>query len=92
MKRDWDYVTIDDYQSDMRESSDRAVALVEHMKRERDDARLLLCMVIIAAGGEVNIPWNVRAIRLKDVVWERRVVPQYDALVMCAYVKEGPKP
>jgi len=56
MRRDFDYVTMDDYARDMQEQSDAAASALEIIKRERDETRRLLAEVVLAAGGKVSVP------------------------------------
>lgn len=54
-RRDWDYVAFPDYQADMKESTDRAVAVISEMRRRAENAERVLAEVVLAAGGRVSI-------------------------------------
>jgi len=56
MRQDFDYVTMADYRADMKESSDRAVSVIEHMKKRAERAELMCALAVLAAGGKVEIP------------------------------------
>ena len=56
MRRDFDYVTMADYQADMRESTDNAVANISYWKKRAEQAELMCCLAVLAAGGKVEIP------------------------------------
>jgi len=55
MRRNFDYVTFADYESDMKESTDRALAAIAAMKDRAERAEKALAAVVLAAG-EVVVP------------------------------------
>ena len=56
MRQDLDYVTMPDYQADMKESAERAVAAITHFKKRAERAELMCSLAVLAAGGKVEIP------------------------------------
>lgn len=54
-RKDWDFVAIQDYQSDMAESRDQALAVIEALRRERDDLKRALILAAVEAGGRLEI-------------------------------------
>ncbi len=57
MRENCDYVTMDTYTADMREATDRAVA-IEHWKRKALQAERALVAVVLGAGGKANFPFD----------------------------------
>lgn len=55
MKQDWDFVSLSDYRADMDELAESAAATVAEMRRQRDEARMMLAAVVEAAGGHVEV-------------------------------------
>lgn len=54
-RKDWDYVEFADYEADMRESSEQAVAVITAMKAKTMQLERALMCAILAAGGEIKI-------------------------------------
>lgn len=54
MKKDFDFVSMDDYSKDMAALSASSAAIITALKKERDDANRMLAH-IIAEVGEVRI-------------------------------------
>lgn len=48
-------MTISDYQSDLKESTDRAVGVIAELRRRANGAERLLAEVVLAAGGRLKI-------------------------------------
>ena len=55
MRRDFDFVTMEDYQSDMKESADHAVRAISFVRQQSEQHKRLAMEAIIAAGGSVKI-------------------------------------
>lgn len=55
MRQGWDFVSFSDYRSDMDELANSAAATVAEMRRQRDEARMMLAAVVEAAGGHVEV-------------------------------------
>lgn len=55
MRKDWDYVTLDDYRRDMAESSERASSIIAQLRERAEKAEKMLAEAIYAAGGKVTI-------------------------------------
>jgi hypothetical protein len=75
-RRDWDYVEFADYQSDMRETTERATAIISGLRQERDAAENLVLALVHAAGGEVRVCERDIA---KDGLRNIELVKEYDA-------------
>ena len=56
MRRDFDYVTMDDYIRDMAESASHAAAIIDGTKRQKRDAELRMIALALASGGTVFVP------------------------------------
>ncbi|MFB6449234.1 hypothetical protein [Bradyrhizobium tunisiense] len=56
MRENFDYVTMPNYVADMKESTDRAVSVIDHMKKRAEKAEMMLALAVLAAGGKVEIP------------------------------------
>lgn len=56
MKQNFDYVTMDDYASDMREQSELAAAVISNLRREIRDTKAFFVAAVMAAGGRISIP------------------------------------
>ena len=67
MRRDWDYVTMQDYRHDMDEQTQISVGVIEVLRRERDEARHMLALAVLASGGEISIPWRLQLHRANEV-------------------------
>lgn len=63
MRRDWDFVSMSDYQADMRESGERAAAVVTAMRQRAEAAERMLAEVVLAAGGYVKVGDDARGRR-----------------------------
>lgn len=50
MRQNWDYVSMADYQADMKETAANAVRVIEAMKERAVHAEKLLARVLLAAG------------------------------------------
>jgi hypothetical protein len=72
MRRDHDYVTMEDYCRDMKESSDRATSIIEYQAYENRQLRALISALIRGAGGmiEVSIGDLVKAKPTSFEVWD----------------------
>lgn len=55
MRKDFDYVLMDDYSKDMADLRVTAVNCIDKLKLENERLQELLQRVIIAAGGEVRV-------------------------------------
>lgn len=55
MRQNWDFVSMEDYQSDMLESSETAVAVINMLRKERDQWKLLAAALVLSAGGKVGV-------------------------------------
>lgn len=59
MKRDHDYVTMDDYKADMDETATQAANIIaglrEKLDRQSKEALHMLAAVVIASGGKVDV-------------------------------------
>lgn len=58
MRRDWDYVAMSDYQADMRQSAETALAAIEYTRKRADRAEKLLAELVLAAGGRIEVYRN----------------------------------
>jgi fibrillarin-like rRNA methylase len=54
MRRDFDYVAMDDYEADMEEQAKLASGIISKLKRECDDFRYRLWLVVNANGGSLS--------------------------------------
>lgn len=54
-RRDWDFVSMPDYLSDMADTRDQALAVIEKLRREIDDLRRAFILAAINAGGRLEI-------------------------------------
>lgn len=54
-RKDWDYVSIDDYSNDMRETSECAAGIITALKREKNDWQAMFWLAVKAAGGKIKI-------------------------------------
>lgn len=64
MRENFDYVTMDAYNADMKESADRAVSAINHVRKRAEHAEWLLDMVLISIGHDVRID-KVLAVKLR---------------------------
>jgi len=55
MRENFDYVTMDTYSADMAESTQRALSVIESLKRRTEAAENLVAMLVLAAGGKIEI-------------------------------------
>lgn len=55
MRKDWDYVSMEDYVSDTKELSERAGTCIAELKRRAEHAEALLWLAVKAAGGKIEI-------------------------------------
>lgn len=78
MRENWDYVTMDAYSADMAELSGTAAAAIEKLTKENTDARRLIAMLVIAAGGKINLPqeWYFDPRRDITTIFETNPVTQ----------------
>jgi hypothetical protein len=58
LRQDWDFVTIADYQADMRETAEQAAGIISSLKESSDGYKRALAAAVLAAGGEVTVPEN----------------------------------
>ena len=56
MRENFDYVKFDTYSHDMAELSDRAAEIIKGLRKQTDEAKRLIAMLIIAGGGKINVP------------------------------------
>lgn len=54
-QRDWDFVSMSDYQSDMKESADSAAGIIKVLKNEADFWRALVEELVASAGGRAKV-------------------------------------
>lgn len=55
MRRDFDFVDMTDYQSDMKETAEQAAHIIKDMRRDRDFWRAAFWKAVAANGGKVRI-------------------------------------
>lgn len=55
MGQNFDFVTMDDYRSDMQESASHAAAVIYEMKRGKREAERALIAAVLAAGGKITV-------------------------------------
>jgi hypothetical protein len=55
MRENFDYVTMLTYSADMAEHTQRAVEIIESLKRRTETAEKLVARLVLAAGGEIEI-------------------------------------
>lgn len=72
MRQDFDYVTMDDYASDMREQSELAAGIIDKQRREIRDLKMMFAAMVMAAGGKISIPrgYLLDMGRIELTVWE----------------------
>lgn len=58
MRENWDFVSMENYTADMKESADQAVSVIEAVERRRRDSERGLIAAVIAAGGKLTIQGN----------------------------------
>lgn len=90
VRRDWDYVAIDDYRSDLAEAYATAQGVCNALKQENDNLRQMLWMAIHAAGGRIVVDWHSIAWFEKDKsVLEIADAPQVGGRILRAYRKDS---
>lgn len=55
MRQDFDFVTMDNYRANMAENTERAVAVIEEMKRKKRDVERVLVAAVLSNGGRLVI-------------------------------------
>lgn len=55
MRRDFDYVTMEDYSRDMAAHSSHAAGIIDELKRQKRDAERRMIAVVLAVGGAVSV-------------------------------------
>lgn len=78
MRRNFDYVTFADYESDIKESTSQALAAIAAMKERAERAERTLAAVVLAAG-EVVVPDHMLMDRSKIelTTWRNEVDRTY---------------
>jgi hypothetical protein len=55
MRENWDFVSMDSYAADMRESASQAASIISAMREEKKQLERLLAHAVKAAGGKITI-------------------------------------
>lgn len=55
MREDFDFVTMQNYQADMAESTERGAAAINLLQQEKKNLRTALWLVLHAAGGSMKV-------------------------------------
>lgn len=55
MRRDWDFVTMQDYSADMAESAAQAVHIIAQLRQRVQQLERVLAEAVLAAGGEIKV-------------------------------------
>ncbi len=55
-RKDWDFVSFPDYQSDMDELVQRSAGIIEAQRRQISQMKRLITAIVEAAGGRVEVP------------------------------------
>jgi hypothetical protein len=55
-RQDWDFVTMADYQADMKESGDLSAGIIQMQALEITQLKTLICAIIHAAGHPIRVP------------------------------------
>lgn len=90
MRRDLDYVSMDDYRADMAEVSARGVAIIEEQRREIEALKATIWCLVMGAGGRIEVhdflrmdlpahmrlTWFDRAYEMDRVYLAERIVPE----------------
>ena len=75
MRENHDYVTMDTYSADMAELSGTASGVIKDLRRQTDEAKRLVAMLIIAAGGKINLPQEWAYDPTRDFTTEIEINP-----------------
>lgn len=72
MRQNFDYVTMDDYASDMREQSELAAGIIDTQRREIRDLKTMFAAAVMAAGGKISIPqgYLIDISRIELTAWK----------------------
>jgi len=61
MRKDWDFVSMEDYSADMAQQSALARGIIESQRREIEELKRTVWHVVHAAGGRVEVAsWDLR--------------------------------
>lgn len=52
---DWDFVTMADYQSDMKESANRGASIIETQAREIRQLKIVICALVHSAEKPIHV-------------------------------------
>lgn len=55
MKQNFDYVTMEDYSSDMAEVAQRSAHIIDAQRREIRELKTMFAAAVMAAGGKISI-------------------------------------
>lgn len=61
MRRDWDFVTMSDYQADMKESADRAVGIIEQQASEITRLKFVIAALVHSAEKPIKVSLHLLA-------------------------------
>lgn len=59
-REDWDFVSFDNYSSDMKQLSDQSASIIEQLRRERDEAQHMVGVLVYSAGGQIEVERKAR--------------------------------
>jgi hypothetical protein len=85
MRRDWDYVAMSDYQADMRESTETALAAIEYTSKRAERAEKILAELVLAAGGKIEIYRNYLGDPMRKIELEQSVNEADNTVVFRAW-------
>jgi hypothetical protein len=54
-RRDWEYVTFDDYHADTKALADQAAGIIASMRKRAEQAERALAYAVLAAGGRISV-------------------------------------
>jgi hypothetical protein len=69
MSEDFDYVSMDSYQADMRETARLAGAAIEKLRRRAEQAERLAMELVLAAGGKIVVDLHDLNNPLRKITW-----------------------